>query len=34
MIPLSNSVKLIQLILILIVAFGVGYYTAHHWEEL
>ncbi len=34
MIPLSNSVKLIQVIAIIIMAFGIGYYTAHHWEDI
>ena len=31
---MSPAVKLILVIICVIVAFGIGYYTAHHWEDL
>ena len=31
---MTGPVKLILVIICVIVAFGLGYYTAHHWEDL
>ncbi len=31
---MSAAVKVILVIASIIVAFGIGYYTAHHWEDV